>query len=342
MLISFIHFNFSIFTLYQNLYIMKKQLLSILLFAGCVSIGYSQIPEEGLVGYYKLDDGTYVDSSPSGVDLEEVDLGGFLLPVADRFDQPDKALKIINQYLDTASNPGFFDFSDDSMMSISVWMKIDQTVIDWTAVVNNWGGFGLGGYYLGLTPSQQVRWNVNTEPVIDSDPVPTGEWMHIVATYDGNISTLYIDGVQIASEVLGVTLEPSAYTLTVGTQADLPTNIFPGIVDDVLMYNRALTSQEVQDIFNTQPLSIGDVDALSQKIVIAPNPVEETFTFSFDQSLGSLVSYTISDVKGSVIVSKTIEDLNQMVDVSTLEAGMYLLTFTTNNQVEVTKRLIKK
>lgn len=321
---------------------MKKHLLSIFLIAACITVGYSQIPEDGLVGYYKLDDGTYVDSSTSGVDLEVVEVGGTLLPVQDRFGTPEKALKFINQYLDTASNPGVFDFSGDSNMSISVWMKIDQTVIDWTAVVNNWGGFGFGGYYLGITPDQRIRWNVNTEPVIDSEPVPTGEWMHLVATYDGQTSMLYIDGLLVGSESLGVSLQPSAYTLTVGTQADLPTNIFPGIIDDVLMYNRPLTSQEVEDIFNTQPLSIADENALSQKVVIAPNPVEKTFTFSYEETLGSLVSYTISDVKGSIILSKTIDDMSQMVDVSTLEAGMYLITFTTHNDLEVTKRLIKK
>lgn len=321
---------------------MKTKLLSLLVVFAFSTLCYSQIPEEGLVGYYKLDDGTYVDSSPSGVDLEEVELGGFLLPTPDRYEDPDKALKFINQYLNMDANPNVFDFDSDSMMSLCVWLRIDQTVSDWTAVLDNWAGFGIGGYYLGITPMQQIRWNVNAEPVIDSDPVPTGEWMHIAATYDGNIAYLYINGNLAGQSVVGVPLLPSPYSFTAGTQADLPNNIFPGTMDEILVYNRPLSNQEVLDIFNNEPLSIEDIDALSQKVAVAPNPVNETFTVSCDPSLGALVSYTISDVRGSIIAAKSINDLNPMIDVSYLEAGMYILTFKTKDQLEVSKRLIKK
>lgn len=321
---------------------MKTKLLLIFLAILFPLLGYAQIPEEGLVGYYKLDDGTYVDSSDSGVDLEEVQVGGFLLPSPDRFDEPNKALKFINQYLNMDSNPDVFDFDADSRMSLCVWMKIDQTVIDWTAVLNNWAGFGLGGYYLGITPQQQIRWNVNTEPVIDSDPVPTGEWMHIAATYDGTISYLYINGNLVGQEVLGVPLLASSYSFTVGTQADVPTNIFPGILDEILVYNRPISNQEVMDIFNNVPLSIEDLTALSHQVVIAPNPVLESFTFSCDPSVGTLISYSISDIRGSIISQNSIRNLNETIDVSSLESGIYILTFQTMDQLEISKRLIKK
>jgi Concanavalin A-like lectin/glucanases superfamily/Secretion system C-terminal sorting domain len=321
---------------------MKTKLRFTLLAIAYMQVGFSQIPEEGLVGYYKLDDGTYVDSSPSGVDLEEVEIGGFLLPSNDRFEEPNKALKFINQYLNMDSNPNVFDFDSDSMMSLCVWLKIDQTVIDWTAVLDNWAGFGIGGYYLGITPSQQIRWNVNAEPVIDSDPVPTGQWMHLAATYDGNTAYLYIDGNLVGQSALGVPLNPSPYSFTAGTQADLPNNIFPGIMDEILVYNRPLSNQEVLDIFNNEPLSVEDIDALSQKVVVAPNPVNASFTVSCEASLGTLASYAISDMRGSIITAKSMNDLNQVIDVSSLASGMYLITFRTNNGVEVTKRLIKK
>ncbi len=321
---------------------MKTKLLLSLLAVVCSQLVYSQIPEEGLVGYYKLDDGTYVDSSTSGVDLEEVQVGGFLLPSPDRYDEPDKALKFINQYLNMDSNPDVFDFDADSMMSLCVWMKIDQTVIDWTAILNNWGGFGIGGYYLGITPAQQIRWNVNVEPVIDSDPVPTGEWMHVAATYDGNIAYLYINGNVVGQSVLGVPLLASSYSFTVGTQADVPTNIFPGVLDEILVYNRPISGQEVLDIFNNEPLAVEDIDALSQKVVVAPNPVQENFTVSCHPSLGTLISYSISDMRGSIISTKSISNLNETIDVSYLESGIYLLTFQTKEHLEISKRLIKK
>lgn len=318
---------------------MKTTLLFTFLALFLTNLTVAQIPEEGLVGYYKLDDGTYVDSSTSGVDLEEVPTGGVLLPTTNRFDEPDKALKFINMYLNTASNPNVFDFDADSMMSLCAWIKIDQTVIDWTGVLNNWGGFGLGGYYLGITPDQQIRWNVNAEPIVDSDPVPTGEWMHIAATYDGDTSYLYINGNLVGQAALSVPLFPSAQPFTVGAQADVPANVFPGVMDDILVYNRPVSAQEIMEIMTV--LSIEDISAFSKNIMLFPNPVDESFTFNYDLSEGTLVSYTITDLKGSVLFSSEINEVTESVAIGHLSSGIYLINFKTIDGVIVSKRIVK-
>jgi len=320
---------------------MKKSLL--LLFALSISsVIQAQIPEDGLVGRYELDDNSYLDSTTNGYDLEAVGNGGVTLPVNDRFDQPNKALKFVNEYLNMLSNPNVFDFDGDSNMSMCVWMKIDQTVIDWTGLMNNWAGFGIGGYYLGLTPTQQVRWNINTEPILDSDPVPTGEWIHVAVSYDGSFSKLYLNGQLVQQANLGVSLMPSAYSFTVGAQADVPTNVFPGTMDEILVYERALTDQEVLDIYNNVPLSIEDIDSLSKKLVIAPNPVKAIFSVHTDTAIGNLVSYEITDLKGSVVRSAEISDMNQMISVTDLASGAYIISFKTSYGLELRKRLIKE
>ena len=88
---------------------MKKQLLIIIAVLFISYTGYSQIPTNGLVGYYELDNGSFIDSSPSGFDLELVGIGGILIPAQNRYAEPDKALNFINEYLDLASNPTAFD-----------------------------------------------------------------------------------------------------------------------------------------------------------------------------------------------------------------------------------------
>ena len=313
-----------------------------LLFVGILFItsAYSQIPEAGLVGYYKLDDGAYVDFSTSGYNLELVDIGGILLPSQDRFGQPDKALKFINQYLNMDSNPNVFDFNTTSTFSLCAWIKIDETIIDWTGLLNNWAGFGIGGYYLGVTPTQQIRWNVNVDPPIDSSPVATGEWIHVAVSYDGVTSKLYLNGLLVGSEIYGVSILPSPFSFSVACQADVTTNQFPGTMDDILVYDRQLTDQEVEDIVNV--LSIEDVTAFSKNISITPNPVEMSFAFTYDTSLGTLVSYQITDIKGVSLMENSIDPLQQTVDISQLSAGVYLITFQSIDGMSISKRIVKK
>lgn len=202
------------------------------------------------------------------------------------------------------------------------------------------GRFGIGGYYLGVTPTQQIRWNVNVDPPIDSSPVATGEWIHVAASYDGVTSKLYINGFMVGSQIYGVSILPSTYSFSVGCQADVTTNQFPGSLDDILVYDRQLTDQEVEDIFNV--LSIQDVSTFSKNISITPNPVDMSFNFNYDTSLGTLVAYQITDVKGVTLQESTINPLNQTVDISHLSAGVYLLTFQSIDGMSISKRIVKK
>jgi len=319
---------------------MKRILLSILFFVAAVTVSQAQIPEDGLVGRYEMNN-SLQDFGPNGYHLEPFGAGGVILPTPDRFGEIDSAMHFINEYANMPSNPNVFDFDATSNMSLSVWIKIEASIADWTGLLNNWAGFGIGGYYLGITPDQQVRWNVNADPPIDSDPIPSGEWVHIAVSYDGTTAFLYINGAMVGQESYGLPLLPSAFPFTVAAQADVDTNKFPGVVDEILVYERPLTAQEVLDIYNNVPLSISDYDILSNRIQIAPNPAQASFSVSSDPTLGALVSYQITDMKGVVVLKANITNLKNSFDVSTLSSGSYLLTFKNENGLEITKRLMK-
>ncbi len=320
---------------------MKRILLSVL-FSATFVVAFAQIPEDGLVGRYEMDN-TLTDSGPNGYDLQAFGAGGVILPTQDRFGESQKAMTFVNEYANMPANPNVFDFDGTSNMSLAAWIKLEATVVDWTAVLNNWAGFGVGGYYLGLTPTQQVRWNVNADPPIDSpDPLVVGEWTHIAVTYDAVNAYLYVNGNMVGTGNFGVPLLPSAYSFTVGAQADVDDNKFPGAMDEILVYDRPLTAQEVLDIYNNVPLSISDYDTLSNRVQIAPNPTQATFSINADPSLGALVSYQVTDMKGSIVLSAGITNMNEDIDVSALSAGAYILTFKNENGLEITKRLLKK
>jgi hypothetical protein len=80
------------------------------------------------------------------------------------------------------------------------------------------------------------------------DRLTLGEWYHVALTYDGSGKAsglyLYIDGIRHKAEVVRDTLSGSLAT-------DAPLRVTPpfrGQLDDVRLYNRALTPQEVEQL----------------------------------------------------------------------------------------------
>ena len=79
-----------------------------------------------------------------------------------------------------------------------------------------------------------------------------GVWYHVAATYDGNQSTLYVNGVAEASATPGFALDYDTTPIFIGTSGTWPPylSMFAGIIDELSIYNRALSQSEIQAIYN--------------------------------------------------------------------------------------------
>jgi hypothetical protein len=89
--------------------------------------------------------------------------------------------------------------------------------------------------------------------VINSQTIAQrGVWYHIAATYDGNQSVLYINGAAEASATAGFALDYDTTPLFIGTTGTWAPylNMFGGIIDEVSLYNRALSAGEIAAIYN--------------------------------------------------------------------------------------------
>jgi hypothetical protein len=77
-------------------------------------------------------------------------------------------------------------------------------------------------------------------------------WMHLVFAKSSNQIELFINGVSVAGEGLGPVEVPPDYGMTtkanIGARSNL-TQFFNGMIDDVVIYNRALTVQEVLQLY---------------------------------------------------------------------------------------------
>jgi hypothetical protein len=89
--------------------------------------------------------------------------------------------------------------------------------------------------------------------VVDAnDPAsPLGQWVHLAVVYDGANSGLYINGVLDSSFVDNTTTAPGLTAgLFIGTNNYFNED-FVGLMDDVFVFDRALSASEVSQIANT-------------------------------------------------------------------------------------------
>jgi hypothetical protein len=73
------------------------------------------------------------------------------------------------------------------------------------------------------------------------------EWAHLAYTYNGEAGILYKDGVEVARKAASGELQHNELSLTIGSRLESPQS-FKGIIDDVRLYNIALTPDEISII----------------------------------------------------------------------------------------------
>jgi len=80
--------------------------------------------------------------------------------------------------------------------------------------------------------------------------VPADEWHHVAITGSGNASTIkyYINGIDQTATPVSFTWDGIAGDLWIGGEGD--SDNFPGIIDEVRIYNRALSADEIKRLYN--------------------------------------------------------------------------------------------
>ena len=114
-----------------------------------------------------------------------------------------------------------------------------------------------------------------------------GVWYHVAATYDGNQSILYVNGVAEASATPGFALDYDTTPVYIGTSGTWAPylSMFAGIIDEVSIYNRALSPSEIQSIYFAD--SFGKCPPGSPPIIMT-QPVSTT------NVVGDTVSFNVA------------------------------------------------
>src|SRR6185369_8479637 len=111
-------------------------------------------------------------------------------------------------------------------------------------------GYGWGGYVFGFFSDGRLFLSKHGISYVDSArPITDTAWRHVAVTKSGGSVVFYIDGASEATQTYDVTFDFST-DLVIGAVNSSIEASFLGSIDELSIYNRALTAREVQAIHN--------------------------------------------------------------------------------------------
>ncbi len=225
-------------------------------------------PLRGLVAYYRFD-GSGKNSAGKGLDLVSQD-------ATYRAGRSGQAAYFngLNDFFQTRED---FPITADQSRTISVWLKPDS--FSGNANVVGWGSFdsssrthdnnGVGRFWgLYLSPPGPGVAHINTHwRLYSSGPFSfePDSWIHLAVTYKRNTDTIrfYLNGDYIGGSLaLGnptISVNTASAPLHIGffqpylsPNTDVWLTTYSGLMDDLRIYNRELSPEEVQSLANTK------------------------------------------------------------------------------------------
>jgi len=143
---------------------------------------------------------------------------------------------------------GAAEFSFTDAMTVSTWVNIRSRPVAWMAMVakgeNAWR-LGVNnettGIHYAFSGSGRGWLAANTATELAFD-----EWYHVAATYDTNVgATVYIDGEPDASNPDLGGIDTNEFSLLLGDNPEATGRLLDGMLDEIMIYNRALSKEEV-------------------------------------------------------------------------------------------------
>jgi len=118
-------------------------------------------------------------------------------------------------------------------------------------------------------------------------------------------------------------------------------------IDEVKIQTCEFTSNAISDQndeFTTQSRSRDNVDNNSLKINVSPTLVENATYLNYSSDSEAIMSYTLSDINGKIVQNQRLDqNRNQeVIDLSSLSGGLYLVNVYSEGQIMKTQKIIKQ
>jgi hypothetical protein len=312
---------------------MKKScMILVLLSLFGLSNVFSQIPgyvpTNGLVAWYPFNGNA---NDESGIGNNGTVNGATL--TADRFGNASKAYSFNganNNYIEIPNNVSLNSLSG----TWSIWLKISTTTTNDVGIIsrgtppNSYIDINQGGGTNFI--AGEIAWQgTNNVNLMTTQSIADNTWHLIVLTYDGSISTnncsIYIDGDIVTTGTYNKSVfSIGGNVIRIGRSLDTYWKSFSGLADDIAIYNRVLTSDEISTLYesciltiNSQPYNSTVKTGNSAQFIISTTGNNVTYQWQTDLGTGYQNISNAGQFSGATTVNLTVSNT----------------TLTNNNQV---------
>ena len=149
-------------------------------------------------------------------------------------------------------------------MTLEAWVNPTTINSSWRDIIYK----GNDNYFLEATSSRAAypaagsTIGTTDAVVYGTSPLPANTWTHLAETYDGTTLRLYVNGAVVSNVALTGTIATSANPLQIGGDS-IYGQYFAGIIDEVRLYNFALTQAQIQSDMSTPIQITGPAVSLS-------------------------------------------------------------------------------
>ena len=222
--------------------------------AGQVQLSTSQEgnAKKGLVGYWSfngpdISGATAFDRSGSG---NNGTITG-AVPVSGKYGQ---ALEFdgVGDWVDV----GLIDMSGP--MSTCAWVKFNDLPVGGTSVISNHTNTAANSQYALASVSSSLKFQWDYMSVTEvyttaSGVLTTGKWYHVCGMrVSDNQARIFVDGTERSTTATGDVQVPTSFTANtaIGRAGDFDGAYLDGQIDEVRIYNYALSASEIRDLYN--------------------------------------------------------------------------------------------
>jgi len=314
----------------------KKYFLILTLLLVSSFFSFSQTLTDSLQAHYKFD-GTLLDETNNNHNLT-LDQG---IETYNFVNINDSAVDFNGvSRITTISN---FDNSSFTKVSVALWIK--STTITSNLQICLQGAFMGFGAYIEANTGKFIGFfdGSSSGSYISTNMITDGNWHHIVIQTTGTTTSMYIDGVFDGniSESLVVGNGGTNNKLFFG-QSNLGVFPFTGALNDVRIYNRLLTAEEITRLSTSgTPVSVNDNRYLSNLTYTAyPNPSNGNFTIDLEK-MHKNVTIEVLDISGQIVQQNSFSQL-QLLPLSIKgNNGIYFLRINNGYNQKII-RIIKQ
>ncbi|MDP5082261.1 MAG: choice-of-anchor D domain-containing protein [Winogradskyella sp.] len=131
-----------------------------------------------------------------------------------------------------------------SEISIMGWIKIDPLRVNTSML------FGQNNFYLSLTSNGRLFLSASGTTLNYEEILPSNQWIHVGATYSNTTNTLklFVNGKPVEEINKSGALVEDTSLFTIGRNSSSDNQFFKGNIDEVRLFDKALSDDEFQKI----------------------------------------------------------------------------------------------